>query len=141
MAQKMPAGSQDRKDTPVFSGFMKYFPLAMAEVARLSKVGNDKHNPNQPLHWDRTKSLDHGDCIARHQLDAGTIDDEDGFYHDVKVAWRAMAQLETLLEENLVGEELINDPTFSLVDGSESWINPSEEEITRLNGLLKNYKI
>jgi len=32
----------------------------------------------------------------RHQLEVGTID-TDGFDHAVKVAWRAMAQLEILL--------------------------------------------
>lgn len=95
---KLTTDSQERKDTPIFSGFMKYFPLAIAEVARLSKAGNDKHNPGQPLHWSREKSSDHGDCIVRHQIDAGTIDEEDGFLHDVKVAWRAMAQLEVALE-------------------------------------------
>lgn len=90
--------SQERKDTPVFSGFMSYFPLAMAEVARLSKEGNDKHNPGEPLHWSKDKSADHEDCIARHLLERGKID-TDGFSHTVKVAWRAMALLETELED------------------------------------------
>jgi hypothetical protein len=90
--------SQKRKDTPVFSGFMNYFPLAIREVARLSKAGNDKHNPGQPLHWSRDKSKDHADCIARHLLEHGTIDEDDGFSHTVKVAWRAMALLQIELE-------------------------------------------
>ena len=94
----IPTDSQDRKDSPVFSGFCKYFPKAMFAVAQLSKAGNDKHNPGEPLQWSREKSADHGDCIIRHQLEAGTIDPSDGFYHDVKVAWRAMAQLEILLD-------------------------------------------
>lgn len=91
-----------RKNTPVFSGFMNYFPLAIAEVARLSKAGNDKHNPGQPLHWSKGKSNDHADCIARHLLEHDQLDD-DGFYHDVKVAWRAMALLQTRLENEAVG--------------------------------------
>lgn len=90
-----------RKETPVFSGFMNYFPLAIAEVARLSKAGNDKHNPGQPLHWSKGKSNDHADCIARHLLEHDQLDD-DGFYHDVKVAWRAMALLQTRLENEQV---------------------------------------
>ena len=89
--------SKARKEAPVYSGFLAYFPDAVAEVARLSKVGNDKHNPGQPLHWSRDKSSDHADCIARHQLEFDQID-TDGFYHAVKVAWRAMAQLQVLLE-------------------------------------------
>lgn len=90
--------SKKRKDAPVNSGFMQYFPNAIMEVARLSKAGNDKHNPNEPLHWAKQKSNDHGDCLCRHQLEVGTID-SDGFDHAVKVAWRAMAQLEILLTD------------------------------------------
>jgi len=105
----IPTDSKERKEAPVFSGFMSYFPLAMVEVARLSKAGNDKHNPGMPLHWSREKSCDHGDCLVRHQLEWDEIDEEDGFYHAVKVAWRAMAQLEVLLEEP---EELDYHPQF-----------------------------
>lgn len=90
--------SAARKEAPVFSGVMKYFPKALAAVARLSKIGNDKHNPGEALHWSRGKSDDHGDCIARHQLEAGTID-TDGRLHDEKVAWRALAQLEIAIEK------------------------------------------
>ena len=95
----IPTDSQERKDSPVFMGFCKYFPKAMIAVSQLSKIGNDKHNPGMPLHWAKGKSTDHGDCIIRHQLDAGVIDEDTGMYHDVSVAWRAMAQLETLLDE------------------------------------------
>lgn len=86
--------SADRKATPIFSGFLAYFPRAAAAVARLSKAGNDKHNPGGPLHWSKHKSPDHADCIVRHQIDAGTEDPEDNHPHSAKVAWRALAQLE-----------------------------------------------
>ena len=86
-----------RKATPIATGVLDYFPLALAEVARVSKAGNDQHNPGQPLHWDRTKSLDHADCIARHLIDRGTMD-TDGQRHTAKVAWRALALLQTELE-------------------------------------------
>ncbi|NRA93942.1 MAG: hypothetical protein HRU26_14915 [Psychroserpens sp.] len=89
--------AQERKDTPVYSGFMKYFPLAIAEVARCSKAGNDQHNPGKPLHWDRSKSGDELDALSRHLLEAGTTD-TDGILHSAKVAWRAMANLEKELE-------------------------------------------
>jgi len=93
----LPRGSQERKDTPVFSGFIAYFPAAVAEVARLSKAGNDKHNPGEPMHHARDKSNDHADCLLRHLMEAGKLDD-DGFSHTVKVAWRAMALLQEELE-------------------------------------------
>lgn len=92
------ATAQERKNHPVYSGFIRYFPKAMAEVARLSKIGNDQHNPGKPLHWDRSKSGDELDALSRHLTQAGTRD-TDGVWHDTKVAWRAMANLEKLLEE------------------------------------------
>ena len=98
-AMRLSNDSDVRKNTPIFSGVLNYFPLAMAEIAKLSKLGNDKHNPGQPLHWAKEKSTDHKDCIARHLIDAGTIDPDSKMYHDVGLAWRALANLETLLEK------------------------------------------
>lgn len=94
----LPADSRARKDTPVYSGCLAYFPLAVAEVAKLSKTGNDKHNPGEPLHWSRDKSNDDKDCIARHLLEVGTIDADDGHRHSTKLAWRALANLQRELE-------------------------------------------
>jgi hypothetical protein len=91
--------SQERKDAPVFSGVLAYFPDALVEVARLSKIGNDKHNAGEPLHWSREKSADHADCIVRHQLEFDRKD-ENGMFHAVMVAWRALAQLQLLLEKD-----------------------------------------
>lgn len=95
----LPVDPKERKDTPIYSGVVKYFPLALAEIARVSKAGNDQHNPGQPLHWDKTKSTDHHDCIIRHLVDAGTLD-SDGQRHSAKVAWRALAALEVELESH-----------------------------------------
>ena len=96
--QALPSAWDQRKAAPIYSGVMSYFPRALAAIARLSKNGNDKHNPGQPLHWSQDKSNDHADCILRHQADAGTIDPDDGLPHTVKVAWRALAQLEVELQ-------------------------------------------
>ena len=89
-----------RKATPVYSGFVKYFPRAMQEVARISYIGNEQHNPGQPLHWDRSKSQDELDAMMRHLLDdaMGLEVDTDLCLHKAKVAWRAMADLEKYLE-------------------------------------------
>jgi hypothetical protein len=65
----LPTDSQARKDVPLLSGLFRYFPAALAGVARWSKLGNDKHNPGEPLHHARGKSMDHGDCILRHTMD------------------------------------------------------------------------
>jgi hypothetical protein len=88
----------ERKATPVYSGVLKYFPLALQEIARCSVAGNEQHNPGTPLHWDRSKSGDELDALARHMLDAGTRDDDD-IWHDTKMAWRSLANLEKLLEQ------------------------------------------
>lgn len=86
-----------RKSKPVYSGVLKYFPDAILEVARTSLAGNKQHHPDKPLHWDRNKSDDHLDALARHLIDAGQIDD-DGIRHSAKVAWRALANLQIELE-------------------------------------------
>lgn len=92
--------SKERKDTPIFSGVLMYFPDAIAEVAKVSKVGNDKHNPGQPLHWSRDKSSDHLDCVGRHLIDAGPEGDgKDGeLYHLAALVWRGLAKLQLVCE-------------------------------------------
>jgi hypothetical protein len=88
----------ERKNTPITSGVLDYFPRALAAVAQCSKAGNDQHNPGQPLHWEKSKSTDHADCIARHLIDREAVD-TDGIAHAAKLAWRALAYLETKLEK------------------------------------------
>jgi hypothetical protein len=90
--------SADRKATPVFAGCLAYFPDAIREVAKLSRIGNDKHNPGEPLHWSKDKSADHADCLVRHLMDAGKIDPDTGLSHTAAVAWRALALLQTEIE-------------------------------------------
>ena len=90
--------AQKRKDTPVFSGVLKYFPNALKEISKCSKAGNDQHHPDKPLHWDMDKSKDEYDALTRHLIDH-TIDpvDTDGILHLTKVAWRGLAGLERYL--------------------------------------------
>lgn len=97
-SERLTTDSQERKDSPVFAGFLQYFPDAVMAVARLSKSANEKHNPNEPMRWAKEKSNDHAECLVRHLLESGTLDD-DGHYHEVKVAWRAMALLQTAIEK------------------------------------------
>lgn len=93
----LPTSASERKARPLVSGCLDYFPAALAAVANLSKVGNDQHNPGQPMHHARGKSTDHADCIVRHLVDRGTVD-TDGIRHSAKVAWRALAMLQEELE-------------------------------------------
>ena len=93
----LPTDAADRKATPVMRGVLDYFPAAIAEVARVSKRGNDQHNPGEDMHHARGKSTDHADCVVRHLMERGTVD-TDGMRHSAKVAWRALALLQEELE-------------------------------------------
>lgn len=65
----LPTDSTARKGFPLVRGFLRYFPAAIAGAAAVSKAGNDKHNPGEPMHHARGKSNDHSDCIVRHLMD------------------------------------------------------------------------
>lgn len=95
---QFPTDAGKRKAIPLLSGVLDYFPDALIAVARVSKAGNDQHNPGEPLHWARGKSMDQGDCLVRHLLARGS-DDIDGLPHSAKMAWRALALLQIELEE------------------------------------------
>jgi hypothetical protein len=93
----LPEDAAGRKEYPIATGLLDYFPDALAAVAHLSWRGNQQHNPGQPLHWNRAKSSDHADTLARHFLERGTLD-TDGIRHSAKVAWRALALLQQEIE-------------------------------------------
>ena len=93
----MEKNKDKRKQIPIYTGVIKYFPDAIAEIAKVSYVGNQQHHPDKPLHWDRAKSTDELDALMRHLLEAGKIDN-DGMRHTAKVAWRALANLQKEIE-------------------------------------------
>jgi hypothetical protein len=93
----LPTDAKARKEIPIATGVLDYFPKALAAIARVSFIGNEQHNPGTPLHWDRSKSTDEADALMRHFLERGTLD-KDGQPHSAKVAWRALALLEKELE-------------------------------------------
>lgn len=95
----LPKDKSKRKDTPVATGVLDYFPDAIAAVANCSFVGNEQHNPGSPMHWDRSKSGDEADALVRHLMERGTLDD-DGVRHSTKVAWRALALLQKEIEDS-----------------------------------------
>lgn len=106
----LPTDSAARKEFPMGTGFVDYFAAAMAEVAHVSWIGNQKHNPGQPLHHARGKSMDHDDCVVRHFSERGGWDrfewtDQAGVkqvrwvLHSAYLAWRAMATLQQECED------------------------------------------
>lgn len=102
----LPSDSLMRKHYPLYEGLLKYFPKALAEVAHVSKLGNDKHNPGEPLHHAREKSFDQADCIIRHLIDMsedygkGVGRDENGIPQVAYIAWRALALAQIWYEQN-----------------------------------------
>jgi len=101
----LPPEPAARKRVPIATGFMDYFPDAIAAIAECSQITNEQHNPGTPVHWDRSKSPDEADCLMRHFLDRGKVD-TDGVRHSAKLAWRALALLQKEIEasRNLKGK-------------------------------------
>jgi len=106
----LPLDSKTRKDYPILSGCIKYFPAALAGVALISKLGNDKHNPGEVLYHARGKSMDHGDCIIRHLMDtedlmaslkrgSTTVTQEQILAEASSLVWRALAYSQDLHEQ------------------------------------------
>ena len=54
----LPADAKTRKEIPIATGCIDYFPDALAAVAAVSFAGSKQHHPDKPLHWDRNKSAD-----------------------------------------------------------------------------------
>lgn len=96
-ASTIPTEPAERKKFPVASGVLDYFPDALVAVSQVSYLGNEQHNPGQPLHWARGKSMDQDDTIIRHFLERGGRD-TDGQRHSAKLAWRALALLQLEIE-------------------------------------------
>ena len=95
----LPDEASARKQYPIATGVLDYFPDALAAIAQVSAAGNEQHHPGEPLHWDRSKSTDEADALIRHFLQRGTRD-TDGLRHTAKMAWRALA----LLQKEIEGE-------------------------------------
>lgn len=100
--------SQLRKEMPMARGLLDYFPAALAEVARVSVIGNLKHNPGCEMHHARGKSMDHADCVVRHLAERGGFDEVNiggkiyKVRHSAYAAWRALALLQQELEDDNV---------------------------------------
>lgn len=96
--------SEQRKEFPMATGGLDYFPDAWAAISHLSWLANNKHNPGEPMHWARGKSMDHADCELRHmssrkELDPAYRDDILAeVFHLTEKAWRACAELQVEME-------------------------------------------
>jgi hypothetical protein len=96
----LPTDPKARKQIPIYSGFIKYFPLAIIEIAKVSFEGNAQHNgPDAPLFWDRSKSGDELDAMMRHLFDEVLGAPPEGkTEHLAKQCWRSLAELQKHME-------------------------------------------
>ena len=87
--QHLPTDATERKQIPIYTGFINYFPDAIAAVSKLSLEGGIQHGQTaETLFWDRSKSGDELDALMRHLVDKDWS----------QVAWRAMANLQKQIE-------------------------------------------
>lgn len=90
---------KDDGKPPVVRGCLRLFPLALAEVARISEKAQEKY-PS----YDNWQKVENGferytDALGRHLLAEATEerDTESGMLHAGHVAWDALARLELKL--------------------------------------------
>lgn len=98
-ARVIPDDDSVRGDYPLWSGLFAYFPAALCEVSRWSKVGGSKwQEEGSDLRWNREVSTNHPDKILRHLLDYDQ-EDSNGVVEAVPLAWRALALAQQELEK------------------------------------------
>ena len=126
----MSTDSATRKLMPVASGVLAYFPDALMCVSWISRVGNEKHNKGEPLHWAKEKSGDEPDAEVRHMLDfVRDLPPDPGLEplgklgHLASKAWRALAHLQRACDEARAEAEAAEQPAEV-----EAMVYPPERE-------------
>lgn len=138
----LPHDDASRKALPIFDVLTKYFPRAVLELVKVCVVGNEQHNPGEPLHWARGKSMDQMNSIQRHLMDYGlgkrvendpaTTRWKDGRGPSVRtlvlahVIWRACAQLELDLEAESAAEAPPKVSAATMIE------NPKRADLAKL---------
>lgn len=99
----LPTDAKTRKGIPVYEGFFKYFPDAIAAVAQCSAIANEQHSgPDAPVQWVKGTSTDEKDALLRHMLDGVETDrDAEGVLHAVKTGWRAFANIQRMADAGI----------------------------------------
>lgn len=137
MSKTLPTDSAERKEYPLLRGCLRYFPAALAGIARISKAGNNKHNPGEEMYHARGKSTDHGDCIIRHLIDVedllanynrgAPLSGRELLDEVSQMAWRALA----------LSQELHEKFGAPLAPGAKIPIQYDQEYIDQLNDMVK----
>ena len=80
----LPQDAEERREYPVGTFMRDYFPYALTMLAHHSFIANEQHNPGQPMHWAKDKSIGDGNQLMRHFLEGDKI----------ATAWRAVEAVE-----------------------------------------------
>ena len=92
-----------RKTNYIYS-ILEFFPDAIRAMGDVIGAGQTQHidgATSSPV-WDKSKSNQHMQSLSRHLVDyaSGIDKDDDGTPHLAKIAWRALAQLQTDIDNN-----------------------------------------
>lgn len=119
----LPKDNALRKALPLFTFLTEYFPDAILELVKVSVAGNMQHNPGEPMHWARGKSMDQLNTAQRHMWDyatTGPYNDEPPLppeilaaiggeppMHLANAAWRLLAQIQLDCEQRARVQEVV----------------------------------
>lgn len=101
----------DSGKAPIYAGFVAYFPNAMEEVAKVSRMGAQKYNLTYAeKNWLQVENgaERYRDALIRHTVEEakGELNDpESQLAHAAHRAWNAMATLELLLRDQKPANE------------------------------------
>src|SRR6185436_4157756 len=134
---KLPTDPKERKQLQLYTFMFHYFPDAWLEVVRIARLGNEQHNPGEPLHWARGKSTDQMNAAFNHVFDygAGQRVDSDGGYHLAKAIWRLMAQLQLDVEQDQRDKTVHWTPTPENYQRNpdNGFMVPKDRKVSRLD--------
>jgi hypothetical protein len=114
----LPDDATERNRYPMADGLLDYFPNALAAISEVSRVGNEQHNPGQPMHHARGKSTDHANKVLRHLIDRGKKDSK-GIRHSAYAAWRALALLQEEIEQQ-DGAPMPRNARLPMIEATEA---------------------
>ena len=97
----------DLSKLPYYTVLFKQFPLALQEVMKCSKAGNQKYHETD-LDWQNFSRVEkaetrYKDAMLRHLAEEGSVEDMEkygGMTHEGAVVWNALLDLEVKLRRN-----------------------------------------
>lgn len=134
----LPKKHDARKALPLYDFFTRYFPDALVELVKVSVVGNAQHNPGEPMHWARGKSMDQLNTAQRHIMDhgAGHVFDESDdervpgmrTRHLAKAAWRLLAEIQLACERDAAPTEAEGQPVSPPTEPRKLWVQTGRRD-------------